>query len=191
MAKKSHTPLEYLVIDIEATCWADKKSTDGATVVDQISEIIEIGYARYNRTTNEIISHGSLMVKPTSSTVSKFCTDLTHITQDMVDKGMSLAEACEILRRDLNSKGVPWASFGDYDRNMFEIECKRKGIEYPFTPQHLNVKQMVGALTGRIRGLGGTLSALKMNFEGTHHRGGDDAYNIARIMQKLASIMPL
>jgi inhibitor of KinA sporulation pathway (predicted exonuclease) len=47
------------------------------------------------------------LVKPERSTVSEFCTELTTLTQEQVDQGMSFAEACERLqKRYLSNQGT-------------------------------------------------------------------------------------
>lgn len=181
MSKKDTQHTEFLVIDLEATCWEE-----GHTPSQMISEIIEIGYTILDATNNEIRSTGSIIVKPQNSTISQYCTNLTHITQEMVDKGVSFEEACEIMKRDLNSLGRPWASHGEFDRTIFVEQCRRLGISYPFTKQHLNIKQHVAAILGKTKGLGSNLTALGLQFEGQQHRGKDDAYNAARILQHFA-----
>lgn len=173
---------EFLVVDIESTCWAE-----GQTPPGMISEIIEVGYSIYDATNNVVKSHGSILVKPLESTVSEYCTNLTSITQEMVDRGVSFAEALDIMKSDLNSQGRPWVSFGEYDRTMFTEQCRRLGFDYPFTKQHLNAKQLYAAIMGKTQGLGAALTSLGLQFEGQQHRGGDDAHNIARMLQCFAS----
>jgi inhibitor of KinA sporulation pathway (predicted exonuclease) len=175
---KNNQHTEFLAIDIESSCWPENQ-----TPIGMISEIIEIGYAIFDATNNEIKSHGSILVKPQVSTISSYCTNLTTLTQEIVDRGVSFEEACQILKQDLNSLGRPWCSFGEYDRTMFVEQCKRLNVSYPFTKQHLNLKQMAAAILGTTQGLGATVNALGLQFEGQQHRGGDDALNVARILQ--------
>ena len=114
-----------------------------------------------------------------------FCTELTTITQDMLDRdGVSLKEACNILVNDYNSKKRVWASFGNYDRTMFQKDCKLHGLKYPFGKKHVNVKTWF-ALKERLTsemGMARGLKHLGLELEGTHHRGVDDAYNIAKLL---------
>ena len=168
---------QILVIDIEATCWEDKIPKG------QKNEIIEIGICILDTTSCERISSDSIIVKPRSE-VSEFCTQLTTLTQADVNKGISLEEACDILQTKYLSKQYPWASYGAYDRKQFERECRAKGIEYPFNQKHINVKQWIAEtlnLKKRV-GMVGALKILDFQLEGTHHRGVDDAWNIAKIL---------
>jgi inhibitor of KinA sporulation pathway (predicted exonuclease) len=77
-----------------------------------------------------------------------------------------------------------WASYGDYDRLMFEQTCRALDLEYPFSPTHFNVKVLLSLALGlgHTVGLPEALGPLRLSFEGTHHRGVDDAWNIARVL---------
>ena len=80
-----------------------------------------------------------------------------------------------------------WASWGDYDRRQFERVCKDLKFGYPFGPSHLNVKSLFAAAvgSGHEMGLDGAYKQLGLIMEGTHHRGDDDAWNIAGILCRL------
>jgi inhibitor of KinA sporulation pathway (predicted exonuclease) len=169
-----------LVIDVESTC---QENQNGKPQEEFISEIIEVGYTVLDYKMNEIREKGSIIIKPERSVVTPFCTALTGHTQEAVDRGISWAEACETLQRDLISGGRLWGSYGDYDRAMFVKMCQMYNVKYPMTPQHLNVKALSTVILGGVSGLGGTLSKLGMFFEGKQHSGRDDAYNVARILQ--------
>lgn len=168
---------ERLVVDVEATCW-DETDTSG-----QFSEIIEIGLVMLNRSTLEITNKRSILVKPEYSEVSPFCTNLTTITQDMVDQGILFAEACEVLRKEYRSHKRMWASWGDYDRKMFESMSKLHDVKYPFGSRHINLKTMYGLMMNMDRdpGMPQALDNEGIKLTGTHHRGHDDAENIADI----------
>jgi inhibitor of KinA sporulation pathway (predicted exonuclease) len=71
-----------------------------------------------------------ILVKPQYSKVSLFCTELTSITQEMLDNdGILLEDALDILRLEYDSESLTWASYGNYDLNMLqkpvkEIQCR-------------------------------------------------------------------
>jgi len=166
-----------LVIDIEATCW-ESKIPEG-----QKNEIIEIGICVLDTTTYQRVTTDSLIVKPVSE-ISEFCTGLTTLTPAYVEQGISLKEACERLQTQYLSKQCTWASYGAYDRKQFKRECREKGIDYPFSEEHINVKQLF-ANTLHLKkpvGMASALKKLDFPLEGTHHRGVDDAWNIANIL---------
>lgn len=168
-----------LVIDVESTCWEPPEvQPKGA-----ISEIIEIGIAVVNLKSLEIIKNDSIIIRPQSSKLSKFCTKLTTLTQEYVDQGMTFQAAMAVLKRDYNSEDRTFVSWGDYDRKMFERNSKDYGVKYPFGPRHMNLKNSFTMLHGLERepGLDSALDYLGLSLEGTHHRGVDDAKNIAKV----------
>lgn len=164
-----------LVIDIESTCWS------GPPPSGQISEIIEVGLCTVDLLTLERRNRRSIMVKPLNSQVSKFCTELTSITGEMLLDAEPLPHAVEILRTEYCSAERLFVSWGDYDRCQFERNCRHYSLSYPFGPTHLNVKNLFSAAYGLPRELGidAACEHVGVKMEGTHHRGVDDAWNIA------------
>ena len=174
-----------LVVDVESTCW------EGSPPPHQTSEIIEIGLCTLDRTTLTRTQKRSILVKPVQSQISDFCTQLTTLTPDMFTNARSLAEAVNTLKSEYRSKERLWASWGDYDRRQFEKVCQAQNLSYPFGVGHLNVKTLFAAAVGSQRelGLGEAFSHLGLTMEGTHHRGHDDAWNIAEILCRLLKSM--
>ncbi len=172
---------QVLVIDIEATCW------EGQPPEGQENEIIEIGLCTLQVGSLQRLEKRSILVRPEHSSVSPFCTQLTTLTQEQVAQGIAFAEACAILTGEFRSKERVWASYGDYDRWMFEKQCQARQIGYPFSSRHINVKTLlvlVYALPREV-GMARALELLHFPLEGTHHRGDDDAWNIAGILATL------
>lgn len=170
------------VIDIEATCWDTNPPPEG-----EVSDIIEVGIAVLDLQTLEVAENTSILVKPTRSKVSPFCTQLTTLTQETIDAGVSLQDACSRLKKEFSAGDRVWASWGDYDRKIFERNCRELAIRYPFGPRHINIKTLYALLRRNPAEMGmeRALEAEGLPLEGTHHRGGDDAKNIARIFAKL------
>lgn len=171
------TTNKILVIDLEATCW------QGVQPKDQVSEIIEIGIALLDASTGEITVNQGILIKPIKSKVSSFCTELTTITQEMLDEdGISFNEACKYLAK--NYSQYTWASYGAYDIKMMKQQCSVRNIDYPLSKDHINVKELFKERKGLSKkvGMNGALGILSIPLEGTHHRGVDDAKNIAKIL---------
>ncbi|MGB1286292.1 MAG: exonuclease domain-containing protein [Aggregatilineales bacterium] len=178
MVQRSH----IVVVDIEATCWRDKYDRPEGSQ----REIIEIGICLYNVKTGDITHPQGILVKPTRSTVSDFCTELTTLTQQQVDTGGTFEAACQQLQDDYHSKSYLWASWGDFDRQMFETQCASFSVEYPFSTHHVNLKKLMAQIEDkRPMGMKRALNALGLDLIGTHHRGVDDSVNIARILHHL------
>lgn len=172
---------QVLVIDIEATCW------QGEPPPGEESEVIEIGVCVLEVRSGERLGKESLLVRPQRSTVSDFCTELTTLTQEEVEAGMEFAEACEVLSERYRGRQRTWASYGDYDRIQLENQCRSRQVPFPLGPTHLNVKNLLGLVLGRKRevGMAQALKLLDLPLVGTHHRGDDDAWNIAGILAEL------
>jgi inhibitor of KinA sporulation pathway (predicted exonuclease) len=170
-----------LVVDVESTCW-DKNPPPG-----EASDIIEIGVTTLDFGSLKRLEKRSLMVKPARSAVSEFCTRLTTIKPEDVAAAGTLADACAVLRSDFRSKDRLWASWGNYDRKQFQENCDALGVPYPFSSDHLNAKALFSLLRGKPRqpGMAEALDVLGIPLEGTHHRGGDDAWNIAAAIAAL------
>lgn len=178
MAKQLDT---MLVVDLEATCW------NGPNPEGMENEIIEIGIALMDVRTGEVGECTSILVKPERSEVSDFCTELTTLTADQLKAGITFKEACKRLRTEFLSQQRVWGSWGDYDRNQFQRQCASFGVGYPFGPAHINLKNLYAVLHGLDRELGmpSALEREGLPLEGTHHRGIDDARNIARIFGRM------
>jgi Inhibitor of the KinA pathway to sporulation, predicted exonuclease len=175
--KEMKTTDKILIIDLEATCW------DGKVPTGQRSEIIEIGISLLDTVSGEICESRSILIKPRHSEVSLFCTELTTITQKLLDEeGIGFTQACDILRAEYSQ--YTWASYGAYDINMMQSQCRERGVWYPLSEDHINVKMLFAERKGLKKrvGMAGALYILDIPLEGTHHRGIDDAKNIAKIL---------
>lgn len=179
---KSKIKDAILVVDLEATCWK------GNPPEGMHKEIIEFGIAVVDFQTKEILETDSLIVKPKFSEISKFCTELTTITQEFIDEhGISFEDACNILRTKYKSERRLWASWGKYDFNQINSDCSLRNVKFPMGRDHYNLKPLFSfkhGLTGEL-GVGTALEHLGLKFEGVQHRGGDDAKNIARILKTM------
>lgn len=179
MAKKLD---KILVIDIEATCW-NTGAPQGMT-----SDIIEFGICLLDVRTGEISDNRGILVIPERSEISEFCTELTTITPALVQKeGIPFKQACSIIRNEYEGQSRAWASFGAYDLKHIQRQCSELGVGYPLGPSHINVKTLFALKNklGHEKGMDGALQHLKIELEGTHHRGVDDARNIAKILRTL------
>lgn len=171
-----------LIVDLECTCW------NGPPPEGQDKEIIEIGLCEYDPQIGLLTnSKRSILVRPEESKVSSFCTSLTSLIQADVEEGTTLAVALDILENDYKSRSRTWASYGDFDRLHMHRECTSKGFRYPFGPSHINIKNLYAVMGKKNKeiGMAAALEEMKINLEGTHHRGVDDAWNIGKIFLEL------
>ncbi|MEV1098855.1 3'-5' exonuclease [Streptomyces sp. NPDC049952] len=180
-----HGPSLLNVMDVEATCW------DGQPPPGSVNEIIEIGLTVVDLSAGRRSSRHRVLVRPARSAVSSFCTELTGLTQAEVDRGVTFAEACRILVEEFGAGERPWASWGDYDRRQFARQSRADGVAYPFgfpaERTHTNAKAVFAESYGLRRkpGMDQALRIAGLPLEGRHHRGEDDAWNIAALVLDL------
>lgn len=172
----------FLVIDLEATC-CDRKS-----ICREEMEIIEIGAVMLDSQSLHVLDEFQTFIKPVRHPIlTNFCTELTSITQDLVDSAPIFIEAISSLRDWLNNySDVLFCSWGDYDRKQFILDANYHniGLPYPIPHRHLNLKQLFTESQGLAKkfGMNGALELAGIELVGTHHRGIDDARNIAKLM---------
>lgn len=68
---------------------------------------------------------------------------------------------------------------------MLQNQSRKFNVDYPLSGDHINVKTLFGQLHPTVRksvGMERALNELNLTLEGTHHRGVDDAKNIAKIL---------
>src|SRR5262245_52557201 len=167
----------YLVVDLEATC------DDLGAVPRHEMEIIEIGAVLVDGRSLRPIAEFMTFVRPIlHPDLTPFCTELTTIVQDDVDAAPTFPVAA--ARLAAFGCGALFCSWGAYDRNQLAADCTRHGVAPPLGPIHWNIKDAYARARGSRRGLGthAALRAIGIEPTGTHHRGIDDARNIARTL---------
>lgn len=174
----------YLIVDLEATC-----SDDGAVPRDEM-ETVEIGAVMQSARTFEIEAEFQTFVRPVRHPeLTGFCVNLTSITPVDVASAPLFPQAFGAMMEWANAFGDPlFCSWGEYDRAQIMQDCEFHGVAYPFRSGHLNLKTAFSDAIGRKKkfGVTGAIRHLGMEFEGRHHRGLDDARNIARIVQRVS-----
>lgn len=173
-----YVPSHFVVIDLEATC-------DRTGWPRDAMEIIEIGAVLVDAGTLDPVAEFQTFVRPVAHpTLTAFCTELTSITQAQVDAAPLYPEAAAAMKAAM--LGVPqplFCSWGAYDRTQFHRDSARHQVPYPL-PAHWNLKSAFTAQLGARRryGMKGALERVGLTLDGTHHRGIDDARNIARLL---------
>ncbi|MDJ0676263.1 MAG: 3'-5' exonuclease [Calothrix sp. MO_167.B42] len=171
----------FLIIDLEATC-----SKDGSVPRHQM-EIIEIGAVMLNRSTWNIDSEFQQFIKPIiHPQLTDFCTELTTIKQQDVDTAPTFPQVITRFQEWMVSfPNYIFCSWGNYDKTQFIQDCKLHQVPYPFADEHRNIKQEFSEYLGVSRkfGMAQALQHLGMELQGIHHRGIDDARNIAAIFK--------
>jgi len=169
-----------LIVDLESTCYENEPP-------HFFSEIIEIGAVVFDPASLEVIGEFQRFVKPMLFPIlSDFCKQLTSITQEQVDGGVSIDQALKEIGAFARKYDAVFCSWGYYDRKQIERVCLRFSIPYPFQKAHISLKHEHSAFYGiKKLGLGQALRFHGFTLEGTHHRAIDDARNIAKITRQM------
>ena len=176
----SSVPDHYLVIDFEATC-----CNQGSVPREQM-EIIEFGVVMVAATSLEPVAEFQSFVRPVRHPrLTAFCTQLTSITQQQVDTAPAFQAVLPAFTAWLSGFGrCLFSSWGDYDRLQLQQDCTFHRVPYPLDPAHLNLKREMATRhhLDKKLGLAAAVRRAGLQFTGTHHRGIDDAHNIARLL---------
>ncbi|RMG28750.1 MAG: exonuclease [Methanobacteriota archaeon] len=175
------------VIDFEATC------SDKGEIPRNETEIIEFACIMIDRDLKEIARFDQF-VKPTlHPQLTEFCTNLTSITQEMVNQASSFPEVLNAFKKAIIEPFDPlFASWGRYDRNQLVQDCRLHKVPYPFDDEHLDLKRWLPKFLpiSKPKSINGMLKYLGLNFIGTPHRGIDDVRNIVRILEEVSPLIP-
>eukprot|EP00794_Sanderia_malayensis_P005617 gene5618-6308_t len=169
----------YVVIDFEATCEKDNPST----FVQEIIEFPAVLAAEFHSYCRPV----------KNQKLTAFCTELTGITQDMVDSAPLFPTVLERFDEWLTSELQPTELFavltdGPWDMSRFmKDQCKLCKLDVPrYFKTWANIRKHFGNYYKVQRAnLSEMLSNLGMSFKGRPHSGIDDARNIARIAIQL------
>ena len=170
--------MNKLIVDLEATCCADD------SFPRHEMETIEIGAVMVNKNL-DIIGEYSTFIKPVRNpNLTEFCKKLTTITQEDVDSAPSYEEAIkdfQIWMADYDC--YEFCSWGDFDRKLLERDDDYHGLKPSITTKHINIKKLFASQQGIKKpcGVSKALGRAGLKFEGTQHRGIDDARNMARL----------
>lgn len=170
--------MNFIILDLEATCWDNDRSKQ--------NEIIEIGAVKIN-SKKEIVEEFQAFIKPVINTeLSDFCKSLTHIKQSDVDSSKSFKEVLEDFEEFIGNEEYLLCSWGFYDKSQFEKDCNLHKLNTDWLKNHISLKHQHQSLNKLQKGmgLGGAIRKEGFVFEGTAHRGIDDAKNIAKIFIK-------
>lgn len=172
--------MKYIIVDLEATCWDEKGHGNK-------NEIIEIGAVCINEYKQEE-SQFSEFVKPIlNPRLSDFCIGLTTITQKDVDAADTFDEVIARFKAWIGlEEEYMLCSWGLYDKNQFISDCHLHQLNTSWLEHHISLKHQYTEIKGlkRHTGMSGALYMENLKLQGTHHRGIDDARNIAKIFLK-------
>lgn len=171
--------MHYIIVDLEATCWENSRNPDRM-------EMIEIGAVRLLSASGPASGEFGRFVRPIAEPrLSDFCTNLTSITQHDVDTAETFPAVFHDFLEWIGPEPFTLCSWGAYDLQQFRTDCKRHRIPFPKSfERHLNIKKEFARVFGLRCGMAAALRHVRLPLEGIHHRGIDDARNIAKLARR-------
>ena len=177
----------FVIFDLEATCYDDSRK-DEVKPYGFVNEIIEIGAVKLDDTGKEIDRFSKFAQPKDFPVLSNFCKELTTITQEDIDNAYMIKFVLdEFISWCDDSILISW---GHYDKKQLIYDLKNNSVNYydDFFDNHHSLKHLHAEWNNlkkkRGIGMGGALRMEGLTLEGTHHRGIDDAINIAKIFRK-------
>ncbi|MFT5683210.1 MAG: inhibitor of KinA sporulation pathway (predicted exonuclease) [Myxococcota bacterium] len=183
--------MRFIAVDLEATCWLEADDPELSAAQAEESEIIEIGAVMLDDALLPV-SEFQRFIRPVRHPhLSRFCTELTSITQADVEAAELFSSVYEAFVSWMDgTEGVGLVSWSRYDHNQLVTESEAAGLPMPsWTP--IDAKEEFTAWarghTGRrLRfGLSRALTHLDIPVTGTAHRGIDDARSLVSVFQHI------
>jgi inhibitor of KinA sporulation pathway (predicted exonuclease) len=203
------------VLDFEATCWKQsdvrrkkmtRKQKEAEDKKRSQMEIIEFPsvLVKWNLETGETTIIGEIRqyCKPRDKPIlSKFCTELTGITQSTVDDGILFPQALKdheawlrSLIPNMDTEEVYLMTVGRWDiatqlpRDLLRWKINSKNINKIYK-RYINLKEefvyFLKTPKDKKFGMVGMLRHLNLKLRGRHHSGIDDCRNTVQILEKL------
>lgn len=173
--------MKYICIDLEATCSeSDEFPRDEMETIEIGAVIVDSNF--------EVIDEFGCFVRPIRHPkLTEFCTGLTTIKQEQVDSADTFPEVWSEFRQWLgNYSDYIWVSWGDYDRNQIIGDLIFHEMQdNEFVNLHQNAKKLFSKkqeMRSRVGLKGAVTKFAGLEWQGAHHRGIDDAKNLARLM---------
>ena len=176
--------MNFIIYDLEATCWKTESERSGRT-----QEIIEIGALKINEY-GKVDSRFESFIRPViHPQLSVFCTQLTGISQVEVNQ----ADIFPLVVKDFqdwiglnDEEDYLLCSWGFFDQRAMAKNCLLHDMEDSWTKEHISLKHQYPRIKGLPYAIGLKTAVEKegYEFEGAHHRGIDDAINLAKIFLK-------
>jgi len=191
-----HQPFEYyLVLDFESTCQDPEQGP-----IDP-QEIIEFPCLLVRADDLGLVEEFHEYIRPDAKPqLTTFCTELTGITQDMIQDRDTFPDVLSRFvswyeSHDLNTSNATFVTCGQWDlETMLPKQCHYSGKTVPQmldvgeSGEFVNIK-LTHQETMRqyAKGIEAMLGQLGLKFKGHLHSGIDDCKNILSVMEGLVA----
>lgn len=185
------------VLDFEATCEKDPDPTPSPQEIIEFPSILL--KVNVEEDTLEEISRFESFVRPVFHPIlSKFCTELTSITQEQVNGADEFSTVFQKHKDWLKAQGalaedsdLMFVTCGDWDlKTALPNQLVASGVSLNEVPRcydrWINAKVIADKVTGRRhKGMHSLMTSFELEFEGRAHRGIDDCHNLAKVVKAI------
>ena len=172
--------MKFILYDLEATCWRGRPPKG-------VNEIIEIGALMVNGY-GEVLDTFNKFIKPDVNPIlSGFCTSLTSISQEDVDRAEKFPRVIEQFKDWIElDDNYYLCSWGKFDKQLLINDHQLHDLEHDWLESSLDIKGQYQELRSNVKktGLKNTIKREGFEFTGIHHRAISDAENLAKIFIK-------
>jgi len=173
--------LNYIVLDLEATCWMGKPPKG-------INEVIEIGAVKINGY-GEVKGYFSKLIKPSvNPRLSGFCKKLTGIKQEHLNTADDFVKVIEQFQDfiEIDYEDYILFSWGNNDKPYLVSNCRLHNIEIDWLYPFVDMREKYLSFNGNRKksGLKHIVESEGFEFEGDQHSAYVDAYNLSKIFIK-------
>lgn len=163
------------VIDTERTCWPDREIGP--------AEIISIGIIKMHL--GEIVDKYYTTIRPKiNRKLSKYCTDLTKLTQEEVDQSLYFEQMFPRISEFLGGRNNLTVSWGRDDLCIIKQMGLSK-IRQTYEWEFVNLSKVYQNIYGRKESLPNALLKYEIIPEGEQHHALWDAHNTALLYSKM------
>ncbi len=154
------------------------------------NEIIQIGAVKLDDA-NSIVDSFNLLVKPQYGEITERVTELTHITNEMVEKAPMFTEAMETFLQWIGEEETVFYAWSENDERQIRKECRLKGYENKKLQALLESSEDLQKIFTNSLGLERAMSLQtaieigNIGFDGQAHSADSDAHNTAVLYQIL------
>lgn len=174
----------YCVLDFEATCWEKGDGRKNTEIIEFPSVLLRDG---------KVVAEFHRYVRPVIvPELSTFCTTLTGITNDTVNKAATFKDVYlahyNWLKENTTDK-VIIVTCGGWDLLTMLPQEMTRYVDLPYYQIYKNFINIKHEFAKKFKtnetGMAGMLRHLGLPLQGRHHSGIDDARNITTILQRM------
>lgn len=165
--------------------WSEILLVSVKTTSQEPKEIIEFGIGLFDLKEIRLKESFSVFVKPTRK-LTEHCSKTTGVAASDLEDAATFFDLYEFVDKNFNSKGVPWASYGNLSLNVITKQCLEKNVDHLFSDRFINLRHLFALLSGSFE-ISLEESLLSLGVHVASNSCEDEIYNCAILLKVLLS----